>query len=248
MVVTQNNIGCGGRIGNTLFAIAATIGIAKENGMSYTFPRWKYQDAFVNKLPAFEVETEVTIPERAYCYNEYQLEKTKITNLFGYFQSEKYWINYKDEVLEYFTFTNEVKASTHEKNPFTPFNNVAIHVRRGDYLTLPDYHPVLPMSYYEQAISLFDNKRFIVFSDDKAWCRENFKGDKFLFANGNEVEDLYLMSMCESHIIANSSFSWWGNYLSGSKIVIAPSKDKWFGAKLKSHNVDDLYMNHWKLI
>lgn len=246
MVVTQNNIGCGGRIGNTLFAIAASIGIARENGMNYTFPRWKYQDAFVNKLPAFEVECETTFREKEYNYNIISLPKTLITNLFGYFQSEKYWINYKDEVLEYFVFTDQVKNTTHEKNPFVPFNNVAIHVRRGDYLTLPDYHPVLPMSYYEEAMSHFDNKRFIVFSDDMKWCKENFKGDKFLFANGNEVEDLYLMSMCESHIIANSSFSWWGAYLAGSKQVFAPKN--WFGKALSGHDTKDLYLPHWKII
>lgn len=246
MVVTQNKVGMGGRLGNQLFGIAAAIGVAKSNEMIYTFPNFNYRDSFVNKLPNFVVESEVNYLEKQFNYEPVILDKSKVTNLVGYYQSEKYWINYRDEILEYFTFSNEVKNSTHLKNPFVPFNNVAIHVRRGDYLNLPNHHPVLPISYYEQAMSYFDNKRFIVFSDDMQWCKENFKGDKFLFANGSEVEDLYLMSMCESHIIANSSYSWWGAYLAGSKQVFAPKN--WFGSALYGHDTKDLYLPHWKLI
>lgn len=246
-MITQTKLGGGGRLGNMLFGIASTIGIARFNNQEYYFDSWQYADSFEKKLPNIQNDLPTQkINEKKFSFDQYYFPSGDNYDLVGYFQSYKYFENVSFEILDYFTFTNKVKNSTHEKNPFVPFNNVAIHVRRGDYLNLSDYHTVLPMSYYNEAMSYFDNKRFIIFSDDMQWCRENFKGDKFLFANGNEVEDLYLMSMCESHIIANSSFSWWGAYLAGSKDVFAPKN--WFGVKLSHHDTKDLYLPHWKVI
>lgn len=245
MAVTFSKLGEFGRLGNQLFQIASTIGIAKHNHHDYVFPDWKYSKYFNKQLPLRNNWKAEIVKERSFDYNQIDLS-TKGYDLQGYFQSEKYWAHCKEDVLEYFQFTNELKNSTHEKNKFVPFNNVAVHVRRGDYLNLSDYHTNLSMEYYEKAMSNFSNKRFIIFSDDMAFCSRYFTGDKFLFANGSEIEDLYLMSMCESHIIANSSFSWWGAYLAESKIVYAPRD--WFAHKNSHINTGDLYCKNWIII
>lgn len=115
---------------------------------------------------------------------------------------------------------------------------VALHVRRGDLLLNP-YDPKIPcnINYYDKAINYMqDNVRdaiFIVFSDDIAWCKANIKiGNLTIFIEGyKNYQDLYLMSLCTHHIIANSTFSWWAAKLgeSDDQIVIAPKQ--WFKTK-----------------
>jgi hypothetical protein len=105
------------------------------------------------------------------------------------------------------------------------------------------------MDYYRNAIAEFsDDTRFLVFSDDIQWCKENFKGDNFHFIEGEkDYVDLYLMSLCNNNIIANSSFSWWGAWLNNTpnKKVIAPKQ--WFG-KAKQLNTKDLIPETWIIL
>jgi len=111
---------------------------------------------------------------------------------------------------------------------------VSLHVRRGDYIGNSFYVDLNETDYYEEAIDKFPGEKFLVFcadrqegSDDKSdmeWCKEKFQGDQFEFYQGkNEIEDFNAMASCKSHIIANSSFSWWAAYVGGGKTV-APSK------------------------
>lgn len=172
--------------------------------------------------------------------------------LTGYFQSEKYFEDVADEVKLTFAFTSVIfekianelleKVREYEKKTDGCYS-VSIHIRRGDYLESNEvYGGICTQAYYERAIALVREHHpkavFFVFSneDDFAehWCREAEEnhGGSFVPVLGFP-EDLgylamYLMSKCRSHIIANSSFSWWGAYLSSSsdKMVIAPSK--WF--------------------
>ena len=126
----------------------------------------------------------------------------------------------------------------------------SIHVRRGDYLGLNGHHPVCDLEYYNKSINLFDkNTKFLVFSDDIKWCQENFKGENFIFISGNrDFIDIWLMSLCQNNIIANSTFSWWGAWLNQNinKKVIAPSK--WFGPLKINHNTQDLIPEAWEII
>jgi hypothetical protein len=82
--------------------------------------------------------------------------------------------------------------------------------------------------YYQKAINYFDsNQKFLIYSDDIGWCKENFKGQNFTYVEiDKDVKDLHSMSTCSSNIIANSSFSWWAAYLNKNpdKVVIAPKK------------------------
>lgn len=104
---------------------------------------------------------------------------------------------------------------------------VSIHVRRGDYVGNDFYVDLFSNGYYERAMALFPNEKFIVFSDDIEWCKQQeiFKGCAFSEGNG-EVEDLNMMASCKSNIIANSSYSWWAAYLNPNpaKTVIAPKE------------------------
>jgi hypothetical protein len=87
----------------------------------------------------------------------------------------------------------------------------------------------------------------IVFSDDPEWCKNVFKKDPFIISTFEDpFFDLCLMSLCDYHIIANSSFSWWGSWLANSKQTIAPKK--WFAGEFLNWNTRDLYLPNWIII
>jgi hypothetical protein len=133
-------------------------------------------------------------------------------------------------------------------------NAVSLHVRRGDYVSNPRTmatNGVCPLSYYDSAIRYIcarvDAPHFFVFSDDMDWVRENLNIDhpcRYVDHNCSteSFNDMRLMSMCRHHIIANSSFSWWGAWLNPreDKIVIAPKK--WFA---NSNDTKDLLPFGW---
>lgn len=102
---------------------------------------------------------------------------------------------------------------------------VAVHVRRTDYLTDKAFVSLSDTDYYERAMALFPESKFLVCSDDPAWCLQRWPRDSRVeVVHGTEIEDLNLMASCKSIIMANSSFSWWAAYLNPNpqKIVIYP--------------------------
>jgi hypothetical protein len=110
-------------------------------------------------------------------------------------------------------------------------------------------HHNLDLNYYEEALKHFDDRQVIVFSDDPEWCKEQslFSDDRFLVSESEDNKiDLCLMTFCTSHIIANSSFSWWGAWLANSQKVIAPSK--WFGPNNADKETKDLIPETWTII
>lgn len=169
--------------------------------------------------------------------------------LTGYFQSEKYFRDVEEQVRRAFTFSDRIwKESGQEVRQkmqryleqIQNSESVSVHVRRGDYLEKEEiYGGICTEEYYKSAIGYMDREltegRFYLFSNDpewvKGWIYENYGDDKrFVIIEGSQEEtgylDLFLMSRCKNHIIANSSFSWWGAWLAGSrnKKVIAPAK------------------------
>jgi hypothetical protein len=101
---------------------------------------------------------------------------------------------------------------------------VAIHVRRTDYVDNRFYVDLMKTDYYERAMKEFPNAQFLVFSDDINWCKQQPIFKDCEFSEGlNRIDDLNRMASCIGHIIANSSYSWWGAYLSPNRgLVIAP--------------------------
>lgn len=205
-MITFSKLGSYGRLGNQMFQIASTIGIALRNNQVYAFPEWKYQKHFRYMLP----ETKVFPKEKYYEGHPYyrDINLSVSADLEGYFQSWKYFEHCKDFIKRQFDLNK------------TPVDRVAIHVRRGDYLVLP-IHPVLSIDYYREAIKQFPaDTKFTVFSDDIEWCTNNFFGNDFDFSVGRtDIEDLQFMASHKAVIMANSSFSWWAGYLCGGKVV-----------------------------
>lgn len=141
-----------------------------------------------------------------------------------YLQDEKYFSKY----------ANEIRQMYGEGIGFLPY--VGIHIRRGDYVG-NKFHVSLSdeTDYYERAIELFPNAKFLVFSDEPVWCAGKFavRDDRERFQvlrDQTELEDFNMLASCENIIGANSSFSWWASYLNPSPVrrAIFPRLDKWF--------------------
>lgn len=152
----------------------------------------------------------------------------------GYWQSHHYFIRIGDVIKHNFTLKEPVNTKQFREmaEKINNSNSIMIHVRRGDYISLEDYYENLSPEYYNQAIAIMnqkiDNPQYFIFSDDIEWCKNNIKGDNITYVDLHQegFEDLELMRLCKHHIIANSTLSWWGAWLSDSpnKIVISPKK------------------------
>jgi hypothetical protein len=171
--------------------------------------------------------------------------------LSGYFQSEKYFVENQNFIRNLFDVDEQSKKII-EKIISTDilYKSCSLHIRRGDYLSYPDHHPVCDIEYYKNAMNFISNKTIILFSNDIDWCKKNLilDGKELIYIENNfDYIDLWMMSLCENNIIANSSFSWWGAWLNknNNKIVVAPKK--WFGNALQ-HNTKDLYPEKWIVI
>lgn len=164
----------------------------------------------------------------------------------GFFQSAKYFDNISDVIKKDFTFKK--KYSKIGDNLVEGFKDpVSIHIRRGDYVTHPN-HFTVGTEYYMKGIDYFGQREnFLVFTDDPIWFKNQklFSTSNFTLmselTNNSTVLDLYIMSLCRKHIIANSTFSWWGAWLSGSKDVVFPLN--WY--KDKKDSSEDVPLKDW---
>jgi len=179
--------------------------------------------------------------------------------LAGYWQSEKYFSEIESLIRQDFSF----KTIADDKNKnlvdnIQSVNAISLHVRRGDYVNSAKtnvMHGTCSLDYYQAAmdymIQQVDEPCFIVFSDDIQWVKANLSishACRFVDYNQgeNSFRDMQLMALCQHHIIANSTFSWWGAWLNANKdkIVIAPKY--WF-----AHNkcsTQDLYPSGWMIL
>jgi hypothetical protein len=240
-----------GRLCNNFFQLAAGLSIAIDNNDEVVAPPTNFYK-FINYTPKFEsfVQHSVHYNEPHFHYSK--IPYTKDMLITGFFQSEKYFANNKDAILEKLylkdVYVDQIK---NKYKDLLKEETISLHVRRSDYLNMPQYHPVLPISYYSEALQKLSTKgkKVVVFSDDITWCKEKFQGEKFVFIENNlPIVDLYLMSFCKENIIANSSFSWWGAYFnrSSKKRVIAPKL--WFGPGYADYITSDLYCSGWEVI
>jgi len=222
-----------GRLGNQLFQIAATIGIARRNGCSFIFPIWPPARHFEFPIPqAHAIRHMQRRTPRSFGYEEIVIDRA--TELWGYFQSERYFSHCSDEVRHYFTPHHALSQMLERAfGDLLAAKTCSVHVRRTDTIGDPAWPELAASDYYERAMSQFDSDtRFLIFSDDIEWCRERFRGRSMFFVEAlSAVEDLFLMARCKGHIIANSTFSWWGSWLdpNPNKKVIAPLR--WFGGR-----------------
>lgn len=252
-----------GFLGNVMFQAASTIGIAMKNGMQFKFPHKDYFQLFKWQLPVMDCSgiQAIDYHEPNFHYDPITFNPEYNYNLNGYFQSCKYWDGLDDYIKGMFEFNDVIQQYVTDK--YSIFHNenqlVGVHVRRGDYLNHPNHHPALSIEYYVESANhinnIIENPIYVIFSDDIPWCQMRFNNRKDVFKNiifaenNTPAQDMHFMSRCHHQIIANSSFSWWSQYLNNNenKIVVAPTKDKWFGSAYANWNVDDLYQPHWIL-
>jgi hypothetical protein len=222
-----------GRLGNQLFQIAATIGIARRNGCSFVFPPWPYARHFESPIPQVpSLRQFQRRMSRTFGYEEIVIDRA--TELRGFFQSERFFALCEAEVRHYFTPHHALaRLLERQFGDLLAAKTCSVHVRRTDYVGDSLWPDLGAGDYYERAMSQFDSDTiFVIFSDDIEWCKERFGADSKFFVEAlSEVEDLFLMARCKGHIIANSSYSWWGAWLDPNpdKRVIAPSR--WFGGR-----------------
>jgi len=186
------------------------------------------------------------------------------TFLVGYWQSFRYFSDVADKLLNDFNQVAPMSAASNDiAMQIESSTSVAIHVRRGDYISLAsaaNLHGALSVDYYINAVrelsQVVQDPRFFVFSDDPDWCQTNLKlNDNAIYVTHNigadSWQDLMLMARCRHHVIANSSFSWWGAWLadqrhcnSSSRFVVAPAR--WFAGQLDL-DLRDRFPPHWRV-
>ena len=187
---------------------------------------------------------------------------TKITppaTLDGYWQCEKYFMEFQEEIRHDFTFPAlPQKAEQLSRQIAETPESVSIHIRRGDYVKTPQvqaFHGNLQQDYYNKALQLIKDTcgktRLFIFSDEPQWTRENFDccGHDATIVDlalpDAPHHDMHLMSLCKHHVIANSSFSWWGAWLKKqSGLTISPKC--WFANSMMDSK--DIHGNGWIII
>lgn len=168
-----------------------------------------------------------------------------LTILWGFWQSEKYFVDSTPQIRQELTFNRTLSDSflAYQRQIEQANVPISVHVRRGDYVTHPEFSQsfgFLGLEYYQKALAhlqrLFPDATLFFFSDDPDWVRANIVTEQphvFVQNSGPDadVDDLQLMSLCHHHVIANSSFSWWGAWLNPrpDKVVIGPQR--WFANK-----------------
>lgn len=258
--VVFSRLGKFGRFANGAYQIAATIGYARRNGFDFAFPYWMNhngkdfepeldidcQKEFVNPLPLYDGPS---LPEHgvAFGWHPDRLKLRHSVDLFGHFQSEKYFEHCIDEVRWYMTMKDE-----------PPLNDyVGLHLRYGDYGDQPSpqhpdgnpFHPRMNMSYYGPAMDLFPGRKFVVFSDDIPGAKKLFGGSVEYSEGRNYFDDFRLLKRCRSFIVSNSSFSMFAAIIANQpgKEIVAPSP--WFGGAYKGTLPEqDLYPSGCKVI
>jgi hypothetical protein len=181
-----------------------------------------------------------TYSEQGHQYNSIFVSLPDNTYLSGFWQSEMYFEYFEEVIRKELKIKSEfITGIESYEDMLRVGRSVSLHVRRGDYVNLKsasDFHGVCDLNLYEKALLILKKKygdlRVIIFSDDIPWCKENLKIpiEKYFIETDSAVKDLFLMQKCDHHIIANSSFSWWGAWLNPNKekTVIAPLK--WFNS------------------
>ena len=279
-MIGYNNLGSNGRLGNQMFQYAALRGIAAKRGYDWCIPpdTYDHKDNY-GLFETFEMinvkESNIGfvsgdyIQENNHCFiPEFFDECPDNVSIDGYFQTEKYFTHIEKEIREDFTFRKDYLLPCQEYIGSLSNHPIFLHIRRTDAIGREQYHPILPIKFFEDALKQFaEDTLCFVFTDDMEWCKsqELFKQERFLFNEKNERYsyknidgtgklqntllpqiDLCLMSLCSGGIIANSSFSWWGAWLQNNRCkVIAPDPNIWFGSAMTHLDTSDIVPKRW---
>lgn len=261
MTFSFNRLGNHGHLGNQMFQYAAIKSLSIKHSRDFVIPpkevfgRYYYTTLRSNIDDCFDIQcsrgvTNFPIHQEKHFHFDretYENPPKESIDLFGFFQSDKWFKHIDDQIKQDFKFKSEYyDISCNLKDQLSDNGElVAIHIRRTDYVSNSN-HLTQGMNYYQKCLSdLPQNCKVLIFSDEPEWCKRQsiFSGDRFLVSEVNDPYiDLCLMTLCDYIISANSTYSWWGAYLSNAKKVFIPSE--W---SPKSNPIDssDLYVDSW---
>lgn len=250
------------------FNITATAASKKEIGQAVSLPDNPLIRNWLLLSEKFKAESfkRAIVREKHFHFTNELANATRNTYVFGHWQSEKYFKEYENIIRKEFTLREDIEDRIELIQQIQQSNSVSLTIRRGDYLQHPDLNLYGDkLTYHYQAVNFITEKitqpHFFVFSDDIEWVKNNLQiahrttyvseihpGEAYKL-NPKRHQDLLLMSTCKHHIITNSTFAWWGAWLSiyPSKIVIAPSQ--WFGDSFilfgEHPNTKDILPDTW---
>lgn len=273
-MITNSSIGGYGRLGNQMFQFSFLYGqcqwrggrafINHENG-GYDLGHFDLQaDGIVRTLPdleysaTYEKEIVANWPERSWAYESEIAFGADRCDFHGYFQSARYFSGSADGIRRAFRFLDPPSPEVSRwvrliERSIHPV--VGVHVRLGDYVHQSWFHTNLHRTdYYDRALSTLRAELGtpftpFVFSDDIGWCESSglFSGwDGVRFVSGlDHIGDLRLLCRCRHHVIANSSFSWWGAWLASHPVQIVIAPESWFGEKSGMGAWESVYLDNW---
>ena len=270
-----------GGLGNQLFQIFCLLNYCMKYNKRFWLPIIKqdmvspldnkskrpiYWNTLLNKLvPFLQSVNYKTIEAKEPSFRYFRLQDVgdKNIKLHGYFQSYKYFEENYDKIIDFLDFPSKIITVREKYSKYIKVNTVTMHFRIGDYITRPDFHPIVPVEYYNKAINHIKSQgvnieNILYFGEavDEKKINDNISQLKLVHPEitfircDYEVEDweqLLLMSCCQHNIIANSTFSWWGAYFNSNpeKIVCYPSV--WFGPRA-NNDLTDLFPEKWNKI
>jgi hypothetical protein len=232
-LITRNGDDCG--IGNILFFTAGTIGVATKNGYSYGLPKWVGSDYFVNPIPEPERREykEIDLP---WGFSGFDIPDN--SSIFGWMQTEKYFKHCEELIRHYFTL-----------KPICEPIKDAIIVHYRAYKNVEQMLVPLKNDYYRNALAQLPNKRIVVVTDNIAQARE-VVGVDGEYRSGSPIEDFYIVANADYLVMSNSSFSWWGAWLSKAMTVCPKTwiPPTWGDVPGIPNSQDDIFCKEWIMV
>jgi hypothetical protein len=267
-MITFNSLGSYGRLGNQMFQYAFVYSLAKNKNFDFGVP---YKNKSKNEFNNFSIPEGFNITaqdssgidnKKIYkqkyfnYYEEIIYEIEDCTDIRGFYQSDKFFLDFKKEIKKEFTFKQKIidKSDQIFKKYKEPL--ISICIRRGNYLEKPysEHHPTIDLYYINQCLKSIESHKIIIITDDPNWnVLKKIKNSEIVKQSedsDNKFVMMRLMSLCDYQIISNSSFCWWSAWLGDSKKIFAPKywfHKKWF-SNWKDDNWNDIYCDNWNVV
>jgi hypothetical protein len=232
-MISINNFGRAGRLGNQIFQFALLFFLNKKKGYQINLPIvdcqfWKCFD-----LQNINISHHLNNPNRIFherfgsCnFDELVLQQDDNTTFDGYYQSYMYFDSVKNDLIDCLKFKQHIiDEGNLEYKKYSNKKTVSMHIRRTDYLDHVNvWGDLFVDKFYDEALKTVndDTENVLIFTDDNDFARKHFNKPNYFIIDKDEYVSLYMMTLCDRHIISNSSFAWWGAYLSGKENIICP--------------------------